>query len=469
MRKSIASLLIVALSGMCVFGEDNPSAPFAPMTLDGAIKSGMKTYEPLKLADEEVELARLRRQEAYRALYPAMSIKAEQTKGETADVLVSPDFTQRNYGAALTYDVIGGGKLISTYRQSEASYTAATLSREKTYQDYLYNVQESYWSMAAAQAKLKDLESTRDEIKDELKKVTEQYVLDVAVKQQFLAVKGQYLQANTQVNNAQKDYVSAKWDMAKALGLPAQPKDPVDANIPYKKIEMDLNSCLALAAAHRPDLKMQEYLVEISKQGLSVANAYTKPKVSLNGFYGRSAAAYDGDPLEYREDWQINATLSQSFMGSSLGLNGSDIKTSPQLGQSTRTRVKTEGASLNILDNVKNKTDYKQADLSYRQAALKRDDLKKDVARDVELSFYNVNQAILKVDYSAEDMSLAEEELRVVQSKGRYGLAGVLEVAQAKNRLSASRAARLDALAAYQVAVAAMNRAVGVPDQFKAE
>ncbi len=463
----LISLILVNVSAVCAEEEIRESVKL--VTLEDCIKIGMKNYEPLKLADEEVELARLKRQEAYRGLYPALSLKAEQTKGETADPTQSPDFTERNYGAALTHTLYEGGRSASTYRQSAASHLAASLSREKTYQDFLYSVREAYWNLAAAQSKLKDLETTRDAIKDELKKVTEQYVLDVAVKQQFLAVKAQYLQANTQVNNARKNFAKAKWDMAKALGLSTPSKEPVDENIPFKKIEPALDNCLLLASSHRPDLKMQEELVRVARQGINVASSFKKPRLSLNSFYGRSAAAFEGDPLDYREDWQVNATLSQSFLGNSLGLNGSDIKTSPKLGQSTRTRTKTEGASLNFLDGMKQRTDYKQADLAYRQAALKRNDLQKDVAMDVEISFYNVNQALLQVEFSEEDVKLAEEELKVVESKGRYGLAGVLEVAQARNRLSASRASRIDALASYQVAVAAMNRAVGVPDQFKAE
>ncbi len=462
----IASIILVGVSAVCA--EEAKEQP-KPLTLEDCIQLGMKSYEPLKLAEEEVELARLKRQEAYRGLYPALSIKGEQTKGETADPTQAPDFTERNYGAALTYDVIGGGKIISTYRQSEASYEAAALSREKTYQDFLYSVREAYWNLAGSQSKLKDLGATRNEIRDELKKVTEQYVLDVAVKQQFLAVKAQYLQANTQVNNALKNYAKAKWDIAKALGLSTASKESVDENIPFVKVEPDLDKCLMLASSHRPDLKMQEKLVAIAKQGIKVASSYKKPRVSLNTFYGRSAAAYEGDSLDYREDWQVNATLSQSFLGNSLGVTGSDIKTSPKLGQSTRTRTKTEGASLNILDGMRQRTDYKQSDLSFRQAALKRDDLQKDVAMDVELSFYSVNQALLQVEFSEEDLKLADEELNVVQSKGRYGLAGVLEVAQAKNRLSGSRASRVDALVSYQIAIAALNRAVGVPDQFKVE
>ena len=281
--------------------------------------------------------------------------------------------------------------------------------------------------------------------------------------------RAQYLQANTQLNNAKKNYAKAKWDMAKALGTPTPSDSPVDETIPFRKIEPDMERCLVLAATHRPDLRMQEELVEIARHGFKVATSYRKPRLSLSSFYGRSAAAFDGDSLDYREDWQVNATLSQSFLGSSLGLTGSDIKTSPKLGQSTRTRTKTEGASLNILDSMKQRTEGKQADLAYRQAVLKRDDLRKDVAMDVEISFHNVSQALLQVEFSEEDLKLAEEELKVVLSKGRYGLAGVLEVAQARNRLSASRAARVDALAGYQTAVAALNRAVGVPDLFKVE
>jgi len=436
-------------------------------SLEDCLQIGAQNYEPLKLADEEVELARVKREEATRAFYPAVFLKAEETEGRTSDVTISPNFNERVYGAGLSQSLFEGGRIYSTYRQSQASFLAAERSREKTYQDFVYGVQEAYWKLAAAQNVLTDRNSVRDSIKNDLKVITEQYVLDLAVKQQFLAVKAQYLQANSQANAAQVAFSKARWSLAKALGLARPPEFEVIKDIPFKKLEVDLDEALRLASGHRPDLVMQEHLMDLADQGRKIADSAMYPKLNLNGFYGRSASAFDFMPLVYRDDWQVSARLSQSFLGSSIGLTGTKINTSPKIGQSIRTNTETKGVNIGILDSLKDRTERKQADLNYRQAVVKRNDLRKDVAIDVEDAYYSFNQALLQVEFTEEDLKLAEEELKVAESKGKYGLTGSLELAQARNRWAQSKAARLEALAGYQIALSALNRAVGIVDKFK--
>lgn len=330
-------------------------------------------------------------------------------------------------------------------------------------------MREAFWNLVSAQVNLKEREAARGVIRDDLKMVTEQYVLDLAVKQQFLAVKAEYLKANTQFNEARKNISQARWKLAKALGLKKPPDFELETHVPFKKIEIDMEECLLLAETHRPDLFMQKRLVETARQGRRVAQSSLRPKVSVNGFYGRSGAAFETETLNYREDWQVNARLTQRFLGSSVGLSGNAIHTSPKLGQSSRTETETKGVNVNILDGMRDRTDRKQSDLAFRQARLKLDDLTKEVAMDVENAYYSLNQSLLQVEFSEEDVKLAEEELKVAESKRKYGLAGVLEVARARNRAAESRTARTSALTSYQVSLAVLNRAVGITDKFIVE
>jgi outer membrane protein TolC len=472
-RFFVAALLRMTML-LCVssvaFADDAVISSTEPVkTLSDCLDLGRLNFEPLRLADEEVEVARLKRQEAYRAFYPVVGFKGEVTNGKTEDPTASPEFRERIYGATLTQSLFEGGKITATYRQAVASHEAAERSREKTYQDFLYSVDEAYWKLVAAQFAFGKRSAVFELIKKDLEVMTEQYVQDLAVKQQFLSVKSQYLQASSQVNGARIALTKARWALARALGL----SQPVDFNlpteIPFKKIEPDVQECLSLAAGHRPDLVMQESLAESAFQSLRVASAADRPKLSLNAFYGRSASAYVSDPLTYRDDWQVFARLSQSLFGNSVAMSGSKVNTSPRLGQSTRSNTETATMNVNILDNMRDRTDTKQADLSYRQAKLKRDDLRKDVAIEVEESVFNVTQAAMQVEFTEEDEKLAQEELNVAESKGKYGLAGTLEMAQARNRLAASQAGRIDALGGYQIAVAGLNRAIGISDKFKIE
>lgn len=91
------------------------SAEKKVLNLSDCMKIGLENYVPLKLAEEEVELARLKRQEAYRGFFPAVSVKAEKTDGK-AESQVSPDFTEELYGTTLTHNLYEGGKISATYK-----------------------------------------------------------------------------------------------------------------------------------------------------------------------------------------------------------------------------------------------------------------------------------------------------------------------------------------------------------------
>jgi outer membrane protein TolC len=467
---NFATALLLLFCSSLLFAENAVvSSSAAVKSLSDCTAIGLQNYEPLRLADEEVEVARLKREEAYRSFYPTVGFKGEVTNGRTEDPTASPDFRERIYGATLTQSLFEGGKIVATYRQAIASHEAAESSREKTYQDFSYSISEAYWKLVAAQFAFEKRSAVYEVIKNDLKVMTEQYVLDLAVKQQFLSVKSQYLQASSQMNGARIALSKARWALGKALGLSKPVDYKLPADIPYKKIDPNLDECLSLAAGHRPDLVMQEKLAETSFQALKVAASADRTKLSLNAFYGRSASAYVSDPLVFREDWQVFAKLSQAVFGNSMALSGSKVNTSPRLGQSTRSNIETATMNVQLLDTMKDRTDIKQSDLTYRQAKLRRDDLRKDVAIEVEESVFNVTQSAMQVEFTEEDQKLAEEELNVAESKGKYGLAGALELAQARNRLAASQSGRMDALAGYQIAVAGLNRAVGITDKFKIE
>ena len=91
--------------------------------------------------------------------------------------------------------------------------------------------------------------------------------------------------------------------------------------------------------------------------------------------------------------------------------------------------------------------------------------LLKDIAGKTSNPQFDTRQ----VEFTEEDVKLADEELRVAESKGKYGLSTTLELAQARNRFASSQAGRVDALAGYQIAVAGLNRAIGITDKFKIE
>ena len=116
-------------------------------------KMALDNHSSVRLAKEEMEVADLKEKEALRAIFPALSIKGEQTTG-VADQLSTPNFTQKNYGVQISQALFQGGKLHNTYQQAHENRLSAITKLTKAEQEVIFHVRETYWNMVKARRAL---------------------------------------------------------------------------------------------------------------------------------------------------------------------------------------------------------------------------------------------------------------------------------------------------------------------------
>lgn len=89
------------------------------------------------------------------------------------------------------------------------------------------------------------------------------------------------------------------------------------------------------------------------------------------------------------------------------------------------------------------------------------------MADEVREAYFNYRKALAQVCNAQLDVDLAERELAIQKINLRDDKATLPEVAEARNKLVGSRVSMREARAFYLISLAALNKAVGVPDQFK--
>jgi len=92
---------------------------------------------------------------------------------------------------------------------------------------------------------------------------------------------------------------------------------------------------------------------------------------------------------------------------------------------------------------------------------------KKDAADEVRDAYFNYRKALAQVRNSQLDLDLAERELAIQKINLRDDKATLPDVAEARNKVTGSRVAMREARAFYLISLAALNKAVGISDQFK--
>jgi outer membrane protein TolC len=144
---------------------------------------------------------------------------------------------------------------------------------------------------------------------------------------------------------------------------------------------------LSEARSVHPDLSVQRYATEAAHYGDLAGKALYYPRLSVNGFYGRSGAAYENENFELKEDWNLGAQFPNISGAVQLNASAMEIKTSPKLGQSTRTQSRTYAGSVGIEDSLKLKTEKAEAAFTYHQA---KEDLRRtqmEVANNVRTAY----------------------------------------------------------------------------------
>ncbi len=442
------------------------SSSSSAATMADCEQMAIKNHPSLRLTQEEVELAELKRKEAFRAIWPSLQIKGEQTDGAAERELGTPDFTEKSYGVQVNQSVFQGGRLYRVYRQAAASWESARARYTKAQQEVIYSVREASWNLVKASLISAMQERTLDDLEAEKKAANRLFEKDSITRQVYLTINAQYGQAVYSLEGARADVEARLWQWTAALGLKTPPDFRPTGAIPSEMKTFSLDECLRVANLRHPDLLIQRQAAEAARQGDLAGKSLYYPKLSINGFYGRSGGAFKGENLHMGEDWLAGVQISQYFGLNTANVSGFEQHTSPKIGQSTRTESKTATASVGILDGFKQKTEKKEAEFTNDQAQVQMERTEMEVANNVREAYANLKKAQAQLKIAENGVPLAKADYGIAKIRSAHRDVPYSERAVARNRLAQAEAALIEAQAGYQIARAALNRAVGVPDQF---
>jgi len=180
------------------------------------------------------------------------------------------------------------------------------------------------------------------------------------------------------------------------------------------------------ALEQRPEIEALEAAVEMATRNVSIARAAYFPTVAAQGTYDWQK----GTQLEILdEDWHWTVGLSGSMTLWNWG--------------ATRAQVAQAAAKLD-------------------QTELELEKLRNSVALDVRQSYLKMGEAEKNVAVSEKAVASAQESYRTTGERYREGVGTNTEVLDAENALARAEANRNQALFEHNVAVARLNRAIGV-------
>ena len=199
----------------------------------------------------------------------------------------------------------------------------------------------------------------------------------------------------------------------------------------------------------RPELNESDVdLVNRQISGKAARNALL-PSLALVGFYGGSGLAGPLNPI-YNLPTPNSSNVPTDYSGA---LQNAFNNSSPDY---------YIGLSLNIpLRNRVAKADQYRSELEYRQAELRREQLKKQIRIEVRNAQYALEQTGARVGAARKARDLAQRTFEIMQKEQTLGAGSTFQTMTAQRDLSIAELDMVTAMTTYEKAKVELDRATG--------
>lgn len=407
-----------------------PEAAAMDIDLKGAVTTAIQNNRDITIAELKRREAEADVSAAAAKKNPSVSYSWQRNQYPTQVVTTGAGTQSSNHGYSQGINVSWP---IWTFGKVEGAIDAARY--QKSIADLDVYKTEADTKLAAVQAYYQYLEAVK------LAEVQAQSVTDYAshlnnVQQQFdagIVAKLDVLSSNVSLANAKQKSIAADntRDVAEAnlnniMRIPMNTTlNPLDKNFPEPEFDLTMEQAILMAQKYRWELVEADYGVKAAEASLRSAKAGYLPTVSVGGGYSwkeASVTAVDKD------DWAVQGGLSWSLWD----------------GGATQASVKKADAAV------------KTAQETLLQA---REKIELEVRQD----YLNVLSYKEQIRAAEASVAQAEEAYKIATVRYSSGVGINLDVLDAELALNTARTNYITALYNYNIGLATLEHAMGVP------
>lgn len=257
--------------------------------------------------------------------------------------------------------------------------------------------------------------------------VQAQYNVGLVASSDVLAARTNLANAQTTLITRQNSADVAETDLNIVIGYPVSTSiETADKEMRYLPYNVTLEQAKAYALLHRATLVKSAMDVKSAEESVKQAKASYLPTVSLTA--GKNYASDDNYRGTSNNGWSVGANASLDIWD----------------GGSTRNTIKVREAQLESA---------KEANLAAVDGVL----------HDVESAYLNLRAAEQTISSTKVAVEEGQESFRIASLRYRAGVGSNLDVLDAETSLTMARNNYVQALYNYNIYVATLERAVGVP------
>jgi len=441
-RGAVIVLLMAAV--MPVFAADG----IKPLSLDESIDLALKQSVLIHAAKEGVRGAEAQKREAFTGFLPKFSTSYSYTRYNRDPYLNFPGIpplipptsltigTKDNYNWILEarQPLFAGGSILASYEASRIGADIARLDESAMVQDLVLEVEVAYFNILRAERILDVAKQSLEQLRAHRETARNFY-------DQGLIPRNDLLQAEVELANEQQFLLRAEngLELARSkfntllrreINTPVAIEDTLNESS-YKKT---LAACLDAALDNRPEIRAFALRLEQAKSQVKVSQGEYYPNVSLVGNYGRfgDTPGVAGSTYKDQESWYVMAVANWNFW------EWGKTKNRVEAGQSR------ENQAADFLANIRDQ-----------------------ITLEVKNAFLLLHEAEKQVQVATKAIEQAEENFRINTERYREQVGTSTEVIDAQTLLTKAKSDRHNALGAFSISRAKLERAMGVVPAFR--
>jgi outer membrane protein TolC len=443
MRRWIAGLVLV-LAPVVFAGSETPE----PLTLEQAIGVALEGNRQLAIATDGVAVAAGSMNEARSQKLPRVDL-IENVSWTTNPVYVfgnllgQESFTVQNFDIdflnrpdALTnfqtqlmvsQPVYTGGKIRSGITAARAGKAAADSERERTRQEVVHQVLDSYTGAVLAQRHLDVAREALRTSKAHVDLVADMHEAGLVVESDLLQVRVRNTEIEEMVIRAESGVAISMAGLNMVLGEPMDRWYELTTMCKPDACNVDdpaaLQKLLQEARDNRPDLKASRQREDAVSAMVRQARSGHKPEVGVTGWFEANAEDFIGAD---GSNWSVMAHARFRLYS----------------GRAVRSRIAKSEAERSMAQNASRL-------------------LEQAVELEVRTAFHDLRAARKRIEQTVLAVQLAGTSLDIVEDRYREGLATLVELMEAETALTSARTREVQARRDLLLADATLKLAIG--------
>ena len=411
-----------------------------PLSLGDAVTRAAEETAAVGLAGLRVDEAEARVDEARSALLPNLSVAAAATNrtfnvdafglsfptpaGETHHPLVGP-VDNVDARLRLTQPLFDPASLLRT-RTAREAVKGSSAEQGSAAEAAAQRAALAYLRASRAEAKLAARKADAALAAELLELAQQQLAAGVSAGIDVTRARTQKVAADGQVLVAQNAVAQAQIELARAVGMEPgtafQLTESLAAVTSRSALPLQADSAVAVAVAHRPELRQAQALIRTADAAKRAIQAERLPRVDLVADIGAS------------------------------GVHPDDAIATRQVGLMV---------SVPVFDGLRREARLAEQSAVQREGELRSNDLRQQIAAEVQGALLERSNGQQQAAVAQEQLALAEEELAQARERFSNGVAGNIELINAQASLLRARDAVIDAQFATATAQATLARAIG--------